>query len=106
MLGADRTLDATQRIALDQLAQSTMSEQQFFAEVRETLADRRGLCGHVVAASGEHDVCCLFHATRQTRECRQDAITYQTHCRQHLELFDVLGKISRRHALVDVLVAG
>ncbi len=54
--GAHRALDSAQRVAVDQLAQSSQRDQGLLRGRGEPFAQRGGLRGDVVTAAGHHQV--------------------------------------------------
>jgi hypothetical protein len=106
LLGADRTLDAAQRVAPQQLVEALVGDEQLLAGVGEALAQGGGLGGHVVAAAGRHQRGVLGGPLGQAGERRHHALADQLQRPPHLQLLDVLGDVARGHAGVGVLVAG
>ena len=106
LLGADRALDAPQRVGGEQVDQPAVGHQEVLCGVGEALAQRRRLGGDVVAASCHHEVGVLGGEAPQSGEGGDDPVQDQFEATADLELFDVLGEVARRHALVDVLMAG
>ena len=56
---ADRALDAAQRVAGDQLLEALEGDQQLLGRRGEPLAERGGLRGDVVRATGDDEVIVL-----------------------------------------------
>ena len=105
-LGADRPLQATHRVGRQMGLQGLEGGEEFLAEHGQTLAEGRGLGGHVVGAGGEHEVAELRRPPGQSRQRRDRAVAGVGQRAQDLELLDVLGEVARGHPHVDVLVAG
>jgi hypothetical protein len=80
--------------------------EQLLTGVREPLAERRGLRRHVVGTAGHDEVAVLGGAFGQERERGHAPVADQLEGAADLQLLDVLGQVTRGHALVDVLVAG
>jgi hypothetical protein len=106
LLGADRTLDAPQRVAPQQLVDPAKGLQQLLAGVGEPLAQRGRLRGHVVGSPGHDQRGVLGRSFGQPGQCRHHPVAYQLEGQPHLELLDVLREVARGHAHVGVLMAG
>ncbi len=104
--GADRTLDATQRVARDQVVEPFHRDQQLVGDRGEALAERGGLGGDVVAAAGHDELGVLTGEAPEPGEGGNTAIADKLERGADLQLLDVLGEVTRGHALVDVLGAG
>jgi hypothetical protein len=106
LAGAHRPLDAAQRVAREQLLDASEADQHLVGDGGEALAQRGGLCHDVVRAARHHQRLVLRGQPAQADQRRDDPVADQLQGGADLELLDVLGKVPRRHALVDVLVAG
>ena len=104
--GAHGALDAAQRVALEQRLHALQRHQQFVGGGGETLAQRRGLRGDIVAPAGHDRVALGGGVLGQAAHRGDGTVAHQLERAHHLELLDVLREIAARHALVDVLVAG
>ncbi len=103
---ADRALDPAQRVAREQVLQAAVGDQQLVGGGREALAQRRGLGGDVVRASGDHQLAVLGRELAEPGQHGDGAVAHQLQREPDLELLDVLRQVPRGHALVDLLVAG
>jgi len=103
---AHRTGDSPQRIPDDQIVDPGQRDQQFLASAGPPLAQRGGLGGHVVGAAHHHQGGVLGGQTRQPQGGGDHPAADKLERSTDLELLDVLGEVTRRHGLVDVLVAG
>ena len=106
LLGADRTLQAAQRIGGQQVRHPAMGRQEFLCGGGEPLAEGGHLGGHVVAAAGHGQALVFDGQPGQPGQGGHGAVQHQIQTATDLELFDVLGQVPRRHALVDVLMSG
>ncbi len=106
LAGPDRALHPTQRIAGKQLLDPLKGDEQLLPGRSEAFAERGGLCGDVVAASGQHQCVVFGGQAPEAGQRRDHAPLDQQQRAAYLELFDILGKIPRCHALVYVLMAG
>ena len=70
--GADRALDAAQRVARDQVVETLQCDEHLVGDRREALAERGGLRGDVVAAAGHHEGSVLGGELAETGEGRDD----------------------------------
>jgi hypothetical protein len=104
LLGADGPLQPPQRVAVEQVLEPVQSLEQLLTGVREPLAERRGLRSNVVGTPGHDDGAVLGGAFGQDRERSNAPIAHHLEGAADLQLLDVLGEVTRRHALVDVLV--
>lgn len=103
---AHRSLDAAQRIPVDQLAQPGQRDQRLLGRRGESLAERGGLGGDIVAASGHHQVAIgdgpLGEPRRDRHPVREDELQRPP----DLQLLHVLGQVAAGHAFVHMLVTG
>ncbi len=102
----DRALDATQRVAPQQLLHPAVRDEKLVGGRRETLAQGGGLRGHVVRAPGHHQLAVLTGQPAQARQHGHRAVAHQLQGEPDLQLLDVLGEVAGGHALVHVLVPG
>ena len=104
--GADRSLDPAQRIALDEVGESVVGDEQLISPGGEALAEGGRLRGHIVRATGDRGVGVLHGQGAQARECCDDLVTHEQQGLADEHLLDVFGEIAAGEALVDVLVPG
>ena len=104
--GADRALDAAQRVPVDQVVEPLVRDQQFLGGRGEPLAQRGGLRGDVVRPAGQHQVGVLDGERGQPGQRGDHPVPDQLQRGPDLELLDVLGEVAGGHPLVDVLVPG
>ncbi len=104
--GAHRTLDAAQRIAIQQLLEPLDRDQHLVGDGGEPFAERGGLGRDVVGPAGHHRGLVLGGEPGQPSKRGDRAVPEQRQRLADLELLDVLGEVPRGHPLVDVLVAG
>ncbi len=104
--GAHRSLDAAQRIALDQIRQPLEGDQELVGRRCEPLAESGRLRGDVVRAPDHDQVGVLGRESGQPYECRHNSIAHVQQRQPDLHLLDVLGEVARGHPLVDLLGAG
>ena len=106
--GADRALDAAQRVAREQVLEPARRRPAARRRRREALAER-GRLRRRRCASGRPSTSVVVLDGQRARGGRATATTLSRTISSddaHLQLLDVLGEVARRHALVDVLVAG
>ena len=89
-----------------QRVQTLVTTQQFFAKHRDAFAKCGGLSGHVVRAGGNDDIFPTYGKFRQPRQNSRRSFTHDTQRTVDLQLFHILGQITRRHPFVDVFMAG
>ena len=106
LAGTHRPLDATQRIAVDGFVDALQRDHELVGSGGEPLAQRGGLRGDVVTASGHHRRAVLRSMLDESCEHRDAVRVHVTQRLQDLQLLDVLGEVAARHALVDLLVPG
>jgi hypothetical protein len=106
LLGSHWALQATKGEACHQRLDSGEGGEELFACIGETLAKRHGLGGNVVGAPGEDQFVVLGGAATESNEHRHTPVADEFQRGVGLQLFDVLGEVTRRHPLVDVLGAG
>ena len=104
--GADRALDAAQRVAAEQVLDPLEGDQQLVGGGREPLAEGGGLRGHVVRAAGHHQLAVLPGELPEPGQHRDRTVPGVLQRQPDLQLLDVLGQVAGRHALVDLLVPG
>ncbi len=104
--GPDRTLHPAQRIAREQLVEALVGREQLLGCGGEPLAQGGGLRCHVVRPAGDDCVVVLPGERREPDQRSNDLVPHQQQAVPHLELLDVLREVARRHALVDLLLAG
>ena len=104
--GADRALDAPQRVPPDQLVQPFVAEQQLLGGGGEALAERGGLGRHVVGAADQDRLVVLHGARGEPGQHGGGPLPDQPQRVADLYLLHVLGQVARGHPLVDVLVPG
>ncbi len=104
--GAHRPLDPARRIAGDELLEALESDEQFVRGGGEPLPERGDLGGDVVGTSRHRGVRVLPRQSSELGEGRDDSSADDSQRIEDLELLDVLCEVTRRHALVDVLVPG
>jgi hypothetical protein len=101
-----RTLDPAQRIALDQVVEPVVGDEHLVGPDGEALAEGRHLRRHIVRAPSHRRLGVLHGQSTQSRQCRHNLVADEQQGVADEHLLDVLGEITARHALVDVLVAG
>ena len=104
--GADRALDAAQRIAGEQVVEATHRDEQFVGDGGEPLAERGRLRGDVVRAARHHQRVVLTGPPGQPGQYRERLVPHDQQRLPQLQLLDVLGQVTAGHALVDLLVPG
>ena len=104
--GPDRALQAPQRIAGEEVFETLDAQHGLFGHVGEALAQGGGLGGHVVGA-GDHDLpgMTLGQPGEPGEQCNE-SVTDGLERSADLQLLDVLGQVSRRHAPMDLLMTG
>ena len=103
--GAHRALDAAQRVPVDQRTQPRQRKKHLLGRRRESLAQRGGLRGDVVAAAGHHQVAVADRPLGQPRHHRDAVRKNELKRPADLQLLNVFGEVAARHALVHMLVA-
>ncbi len=104
--GADRPLDAAQRVAREQFLKPVEADEQFVGGGGEALAERGRLGGDVVRAPGHDEFAVLASELAQPRQDGDRPVADEFQAAADLQLLDVLGEIPGGHALVDLLMAG
>ena len=104
--GADRALDTAKRIALDEVGETVIGDEQLVGPGREALAESRRLRGDIVRASGDRGFGVLHGERAQACEGGHDFVAHEQQRLADEHLLDVLGEIAAGESLVDVLVAG
>ena len=99
-------LDPTERVSRYQLVQPSNGDEQLVGGGREPLAERRGLSGDIVGASHDDQLVELDRTASQPGEYREGLVPNELQGGPHLQLLDVLGHVTARHALVDLLLPG
>ena len=104
--GAHRALDAAQRVALDEVRESVVGDEQLVSPGGEALAEGGRLRGHIVRATGDRGVGVLHGQGAQACERSNDLVAHEQQRLADEHLLDVFGEIAAGEALVDVLVPG
>ena len=92
--GADRTLDAAQRVAVEQLDDALVGQDQLVGRRGEPLAQGGDLGGDVVRATGHGQVRVLRRQPAQPDQGRDDAVPNDAERGPDLELLDVLREVA------------
>ena len=103
--GAHRTLDAAQRVPVDQRTQPGQRNKHLLGCRSESLAQRGGLRGDVVAAASHHQVAVADRPLGQPSDDGHAVRKDQLKRPADLQLLNVFGEVATRHALVHMLVA-
>ena len=104
--GADRTLDAAQRVAVEQPVDPLVRDQQLLGHRGEPLAQGGHLRGDVVRPRGDRLVGVAGGQLAEPGQHGDHPGPDQAEGGDDLQLLDVLGQVTGGHALVHVLVAG
>jgi hypothetical protein len=106
LLGADRALDAAQRVAGEEVLDPAGACSSSSPALANRLPRVVAWAGTLWAAAG-HDRCrCARRPGRRAGPARDACGRGRARASADLELLDVLGEVAGGHALVDVLVAG
>ena len=105
-LRAGRALEATHRVAVNELLQGSEAAVQFFRKHGEPLAQGGGLGCHVVGAGGEDDVLILQGPVCQGSQGGDAFEQDDVQGAEDLQLLHIFREITAGHAFVNVLVAG
>ena len=104
--GAHRALDAAQRVPVDQRTQPRQRNKHLLGRRRESLAQRGGLRGDVVAATRHHQVAVADRPLGQPSDDGHAVRKNKFKRPADLQLLNVFGEVAARHALVHMLMAG
>ena len=102
-LGADGALEPANRVPRDEVLEAAEGEEEFLAEHREALAKRGRLGGHIVRATGDHQVAELVRSPADGKKRRRGLCLDELQALEDLQLLDVLGEVPAGQPQVDEL---
>ena len=102
----DRALDAPQRVAAEQVVDPLEGDEQLLAAVAKRLPSVVAWAATLWLRPAMTRPACSAARRGQPGERGDHPVADERERRADLQLLDVLGEVARRHALVDVLVAG
>ena len=104
--GADRPLDATQRVPRNEIVDPVVGHEEFISRAREALAQCRCLSRDIVRATGDRGLGVGDGERGQALKRGDDLELDEEQCIADLQLLDVLRQVARGHPEVDGLEAG